>query len=336
MVKVVRCSVSHERRCFFANYEQAGEERPRAFQFHGHPVRCESYRTGGWWGWILFILIVLGLGVVTAGQSAVTENERLPQPASQWRISTTVNYSSGHYGTDETTTILYTPLTIKRLFKDGDISLSIPYVRVSGTGAVRLVGGTGTRTSNVTGNEVSGSGSGGKKKPGDSPLSSKTTDSGLGDMILRGRYYLIEERGSVPLVALIARIKFPTADADRGLGTGEFDEGVGAELTKSLGERWVAYLDGGYNWIGDAPGTNFNNQWWYDLGVGHDLTDKLHLSLFYEEYRALVDNVNNARDVLMAADYTAGSGVHMTGSFLVGLSNGAPNYGVNGGIRFQF
>ena len=332
MVKVGRSSVSQVRRCVSADEQRQDRDRSQTVRSCDNSVRCELYRTGGWWGWVLFILIVGGMGTVSVGQTAVTEDERLPQPTSQWRMSMTVNYSSGHYGTDEKTTILYVPLTIKRLFKDGDISLSIPYVRISGTGAARLVGGRGTRSSNVTGNEEAGGG----KKPGDNPSSSRTTDSGLGDVILRGRYYLIEERGSVPLVALIARIKFPTADADRGLGTGEFDEGVGAELTKRLSERWLAYLDGGYNWIGDAPGANFNNQWWYDLGVGHDFTDNLHLSLFYEEYRALVDDVNNSRDVLMAVDYTAGTGVHMTGSFLVGLSNGAPNYGVNGGIRFQF
>jgi hypothetical protein len=300
-----------------------------------NPVGCAGDSTGRCRAWVLLLPVLFAIVAMGVEPSAGAEDERLPQPASQWRLSTTVNYSSGNYRTDEKTTILYIPLTIKRLFNDGDISLSIPYVRISGTGAVRVVGGVPTKTSSVSG-RAAGGGSGGGKKPGDSPLSSNTTDSGLGDVILRGRYYLIEERGIVPLVALTGRIKFPTADADHGLGTGEFDEGVGAELTKSLGERWLAYLDGGYNWIGDAPGTNFNNQWWYDVGVGHDLTDYLHLSLFYEEYRALVDRVNNARDLLMAADYTAGSGVHLTGSLLVGLSNGAPDYGVSGGIRFYF
>jgi len=44
--------------------------------------------------------------------------------------------------------------------------------------------------------------------------------------------------------------------------------------------------------IGDAPDTNFNNEWWYDV------TDHLHMSLFYEEYRAPVETVSNARDLL--------------------------------------
>jgi hypothetical protein len=249
-----------------------------------------------------------------------------------------VNYSSGSYGTDSRTNILYAPMTVRRIFRDGDISLTIPFVSISGTGAVRLVGGAPTRTGSATaspaGALASGAGSG--KGPGASPLSSSTTDSGLGDIILRGRYYLIEESGMVPLVAITGRVKLPTADADRGLGTGEFDEGAGVELTKRLADRWLTYLAGGYNIIGDAPGTNFNNQWWYDVGIGHDVTDNLHMSVFYEEYRALVDTVNNARDLLTLASYAVDDTVHLTGSLLVGLSNGAPNYGLGGGVRFRF
>ncbi len=281
------------------------------------------------------VLAVLATG--TADWAAAIEDDQQPQPTPQWRVSATVNYSSGSYGTDSRTNILYAPMTVRRMFRDGDVSLTIPIVSISGTGSVRLVGGTPTRTSTTaspTGSVAAVSGGG--KGPGSRPLSSSTTDSGLGDMILRGRYYLVEESAILPLVAITGRIKLPTADANRGLGTGEFDEGVGMELTKGLGDRWLAYLDGGYNIIGDAPGTNFNNQWWYDVGIGYDVTDNLHMSVFYEEYRALVNTVSNARDLLALTNYIVSDAVHLTGSLLVGLSNGAPNYGMGVGVRFRF
>ena len=286
--------------------------------------------------------VLLGTGLFLLGAGTVdrtaAEVEGPPQPTPQWRVSTTVNYSSGSYGADSRTNILYAPMTVRRVFRDGDLSLTIPFVSISGTGAVRLVGGMPTRTGSaaVSPTAALAGGAGRGKGPGATPLSSATTDSGLGDVILRGRYYLIEESAVMPLVAVTGRVKLPTADADLGLGTGEFDEGAGLELTKSLGDRWLAYLDGGYNLIGDAPGTNFNNQWWYDIGVGYDVTDNLHMSLFYEEYRALVNTVNNARDLLALTNYIVNDTVHLTGSLLVGLSNGAPNYGFGGGIRFRF
>ncbi|HMS84705.1 MAG TPA: transporter [Nitrospira sp.] len=284
-------------------------------------------------------LLCMGEGM--GGWAIGAEDEGSPKPASPWRVSATVNYSSGSYGTESRTNILYAPLTIRRVFQKGDVSVTIPFVSISGTGAVRLVDGVPTRTGNVSGatgaTAGTGSGRGGRgKSPGASPLSSTTTDSGLGDIILRGRYYLIEESTILPLVALTGRIKFPTADADRGLGTGEFDEGVGVELTKSFFDRWQAFLDGGYIFIGDAPDTNFNNRWWYDIGLGYDITDTLHVSLLYEEYRTLVNTVNNARDVLALANYVVTDRVRVTGSALAGLSNGAPNYGLGAGVTVRF
>lgn len=290
-------------------------------------------RVGMW----LMVAALSVLGGGTVGWAASGEVEGPPKPSPQWRVSATVNYSSGSYGTDSKTNIVYAPMTVRRIFRDGDVSLTIPFVSISGTGAVRLVGGVPTRTGNPTASAVGAlTGSGRGKNPGATPLSSATTDSGLGDIILRGRYYLIEEGTILPLVALTGKIKFPTADADRGLGTGEFDEGFGIELTKRLSERWLAYLDGGYTFIGDAPNTDFNNRWWYDIGLGYDVTDEFHVSVFYEEYRALVNTVNNARDLLALAHYVVNDTVRVTGSALVGLSNGAPNYGVGGGIRLQF
>jgi hypothetical protein len=298
-------------------------------------VRCVRYRIRV----RIVLLVVLALiGEGSTGWAVAAEAEGPPPPPPQWRVSATVNYSSGSYGTDSKTNIVYAPMTIRRLFRDGDVSLTIPFISITGTGAVRLVGGVPTRTGSGTGTTaaLAGAGGGRGKGPGDSPLTSATTDSGLGDIILRGRYYLIEESTILPLVALIGKIKFPTADADRGLGTGEFDEGVGVELTKSLSDRWLAYLDGGYTFIGDAPGTDFRNQWWYDVGIGYNVTDNLHMSVFYEEYRALVNTVNNARDLLALANYIVNDMVRVTGSALVGLSNGAPNYGFGVGVRLQF
>ncbi len=289
-----------------------------------------------WWGILGVVLLCLVDSAI--GGTAAGEDEEAPKPSPPWRVSATAFYSSGTYGGDSRTNILYAPLTLRRVFQDGDLSLTIPFVSISGTGSVRLVGGVPTRTDTVGGGSsgTGGGGAGRGKSPGALPLGASSTDGGVGDLILRGRYYVAEEGGILPLVAVTGRLKLPTADADRGLGTGEFDEGAGLELTKTIADRWVAYLDGGYNIIGDAPGTNFNNQWWYDVGIGHDVTNDLHLSVFYEEYRALVNSVNNARDLLVIGNYILDERLHVNTSLLVGLSNGAPQYGVSAGVRVRF
>ena len=95
-------------------------------------------------------------------------------------------------------------------------------------------------------------------------------------------------------------------------------------------------MDGGYTFIGDPDGVNFRNRWWYDIGAGYDVNQKLNLSLYYEEYRAVVTTVNNARDLFFTALFKPTSEIRGSGSLLVGLSNGAPNYGLTAGFSYRF
>lgn len=268
----------------------------------------------------------------------------------RWQVGVAPSYFSGNYGTDTTTTITYLPLIIRRLFQDGDISLTVPYVSITSNGAVTLVGGVPNRTSKsgTSGNGNSGSGGSGsgggggqgqgsskEKRPGN-VLPSKTTDSGIGDLVLRARYYVIEERAYLPLVAATGRVKFPTADESRGLGTGQFDEGVGLEFSKQLTEQIIGFADVGYTIIGKPDNVPLRNQWNYALGVGYSFTRNLLGSVYYEEYRALISGLQNPRDLLFTVNYKATSAFRMNASLQVGLSSGAPDYGLTGGVSYRF
>jgi hypothetical protein len=252
----------------------------------------------------------------------------------RWQASVLPTYTAGNYGTATTTTSLYVPLTVRRLFAYGDVALVIPYVSVTSNGSVTLVGGVPNRTSR-TGLTGSGVGTDTDKRPGN-VLPFATHEDGLGDIILRGRYSVVEERGFLPLIAVMARLKIPTADADRGLGTGEFDKGFGMEFTKQLGERLVSFVDVAYTFTGKPERVALRNQWNYDLGLGYYFTGKLLGSIYYEEYRALLDGLSNPRDLLFAMNYRATSTFRMTASVLVGLSSGAPVYGLTGGVTYRF
>ncbi len=315
----------------------------------GREFRCMAAIAG---------VLVLLVDAVT-GVAAEQKND---QRASDWQVSFSPTYSSGKYGTDTTTDITYLPLSIRRLFDDGDLTLTIPYICISSTGAVTLLSGVPNRISSSgrSGSGSSGSGSSGSgssgpgggipvgisggssgrgsgrgKSPGNvEPTAS--TDCGIGDLILRGRYYLVDERDWVPTIAVTGRIKFPTADERRGLGTGEFDEGFGIEMNKTLVGNWVGFLDFGYTFIGDPPGVDLQNQWYYDVGVGYNATKNLLLSAYYEEYRALIPTLSNPRDLLFALNYKATAALRFNASLLVGLSDGAPAYGLTGGIAWRF
>jgi Putative MetA-pathway of phenol degradation len=286
--------------------------------------------------------VVSGAGLAMASPADKTDSgAALPSSERNWQIGFNPSYSSGNYGTNTTSSFLYAPLSLRRFFKDGDVSLVIPFVTVTTAGGATLVGGQPTQT--VPESCFSNSGQG---KPEDRPecqalfsggaQSQKVTNSGLGDIILRGRYYIVEENGWTPLVAITGRLKLPTADESKGLGTGKMDEGVGAEVSKLLGDNWITFIDGGFNIIGRPEGRNLRNQWWYDIGGGYYFSKNLLGSVYFEEYRSLVSGAQNIRDVFFGMSYRASSEWRFNGGVAVGLSNGAPDHVFTVGTSYRF
>jgi outer membrane putative beta-barrel porin/alpha-amylase len=259
-----------------------------------------------WAGVILFLLAAFP----PAGWSA----------DEKWQTGLSATYTTGDYGTNSRTNILYVPFSLRRLFADGDLTLTIPYIRITSNGNVTLIGGVPNRTGRLR----------------TARTTARVTESGLGDMILQGRYYILDERKFLPTIALTARVKAPTADADKGLGTGEWDEGVGAEVSKKFGEQWIGFFDLGYTVIGKPAGVTLRNQWNYDVGLGYYLTQALLASLYYEEWTAVVPGTPNPRDLLFSIFYKASSAVRFNLALEKGLSDGAPNVGITGGASFRF
>jgi hypothetical protein len=295
---------------------------------------------GKWAKALVGVVVVIGLS--GTGGYAADKTDLGPPPSEQnWQVGFTPSYSSGNYGTNTTSSFFYAPISIRRFFKDGDVALVIPFVTVTTAGGATLVGGQPTQT--VPESCFSNSGQG---KPEDRPecqglfsggaQGQKVTNSGLGDIILRGRYYIVEEKDWIPLVAVTGRLKLPTADESQGLGTGKMDEGVGAEISKRLGDNWITFLDGGFNIIGRPDDRNLRNQWWYDVGGGYYFTKDLLGSVYFEEYRSLVSGVQNIRDVFFGMNYRASSAWRFNGGAALGLSNGAPDYTLSIGTSYRF
>lgn len=252
----------------------------------------------------------------------------------QWQFGSAPTLSSGTYGTDTRTEILHTPITVRRLLSDGDVTFVFPFMCVWGDAGVTVVNGSPVRQQRIANAAPSARAGRTASIPG------SARRCGMGDLVVRGRYYLIDERGWAPTIAVRGHVKAPTASAERGLGTGRPDEGVGLEVSRTI-RRTTAMIDGGYTLIGKPEGVEYNNAWWYDVGLGQDLTrgrtnGGINLSVFFEEYRSIVPGLESARDVLATVSLTGAAGwrVQVSGEF--GLSDGAPDHGVTFGASRRF
>jgi hypothetical protein len=238
-----------------------------------------------------------------------------------WKVSGSFNYDTGDYGTGTDTTSIYMPLTLTRYFERGDIGMTIPYIYQESSSLVTSVGGVPSKI----------------RKQTTTTTLTTTSNDGIGDIIFRGHYYLFEESRKHPLdVSLLGKIKTPTADDTKGLGTGEFDETFGVELNKHLAEKWNVFTDLSYTFIGSPPGTPLNDQVTWDLGASYDIRPDLTGSLSYEYRTALTDDGTDPQTVYANLDYKLTKVVRIFGGLLLGLSDGSPDVGISLGSSIRF
>ena len=82
---------------------------------------------------------VLAFALLAAPPAAQAQTER-------WQFGSTPTFSSGRYGTDTRTEVVYTPITARRLFDAGDVTFVVPFTCIRGNGAVTVVSGAPVRT----------------------------------------------------------------------------------------------------------------------------------------------------------------------------------------------
>src|SRR5437899_11701427 len=205
---------------------------------------------------------VMGVALVLLGAVPV-----LAQDEPRISFSTTVDYSVGDYGTGKDTTLLYVPFTLGvRPFDRFWLSVTVPYLYQTGQNIVLTGGGVAVK---------------GKKSNGKltSPTTS-TTESGLGDVLAKASLILVEEKDFIPEITPYFKVKFPTADKDRGLGTGEFDETLGVDVSKLLVGSLSGYLTLAYTFIGEPPGTTLHDSFGWSVGATYAVAQPFAIFAF--------------------------------------------------------
>ena len=240
----------------------------------------------------------------------------------RWSFSTSVNYSVGDYGTDSDTTIVYIPFTLGvRPVERLSISLTVPYIYLSSDDVVVTGGGVAVR----------------KRGGGTSvPSRRSTSESGIGDILLKASFIAVEESDLIPEIAPYLKTKFPTADEDRGLGTGEFDETIGVDLSKRLMERLFGYLTLAYTFIGDPPGTELRNSFGWSVGAAYAVTPRLPVFAFLDGATAISPGQSDPIELRAGAEYRLTKALKLTGSVTRGLTDGAADWGLGAGLALRF
>jgi len=234
----------------------------------------------------------------------------------RFRVTTGVEYSTGDYGGSQSIDEWYVPLTAKYLTGPWVLRLTVPYIEVKAP----------------TGTVVTGGGGGEVVVPGSGP---RKTEEGLGDIIAGATYrdVLKTERSADLAVDLTGKVKFGTADEDKGLGTGENDYTVQTDVYKFI-DRFTPYATLGYRFRGDPPGANLDNGWLFTLGTLYEVSERLGWSLDYYFREASTDGSDDPQELTAALDYRFNESHKLQTYAFKGLSDGSPDWGLGLMVTF--
>ena len=148
---------------------------------------------------------------------------------------------------------------------------------------------------------------------------------GFGDMTLNASYFILDESELLPHVAVKAGVKFPTADEDKGLGTGEFDYLFGMDMTKNIG-GWSLFGGVSYNILGDPDYYDLNNYVSGYVGVSSEVLPNFYASVELDASGAASDESDSEFSLGLELGYDFGTPGYLAAGVAKGLSDGSPDF----------
>jgi len=242
---------------------------------------------------IAFALLVLFNETVTADESIL-------------KMTTGAEYTTGDFGGTQSIDEWYVPFTTTYTADRYTFRLTVPYIRVTAPeGTVQTDGtilpGTGTRT----------------------------TESGIGDVIAGVSYRdaFNSEVTSGTAVDFTAKVKFGTADVNKGLGTGENDYTIQAELYNYY-DRLMSFGILGYKFRGDPPGINLSDSLLIFVGGNYRLTSSLKAGLDFYFQEALFSGIADQKELTAFLGYRLSNTQYLRGYLIQGFGDASPDWGV--------
>ena len=225
-------------------------------------------------------------------------------------VSVGAEYTSGKYGGANSTEITYLPVVLKYQLNDTSFRVTVPYLSVTSTGFVETELG------------VAGSGS-----------AQRTTESGLGDVVGAVTQTVVSDSDNKFFVDVTGKIKFPTAEANAGLGTGKADYMAQVGVWKDF-DRIATFGGAGYKVVGSPAGVALRNVLSGYFGASYKLAPAATASLIADVGQSAIVGRETKRLVTGELAYRVTDNVRIRGYVLKGFSTSSPDYG--GGVTLAY
>ncbi|MES1202013.1 MAG: hypothetical protein ABUS57_11265 [Pseudomonadota bacterium] len=257
-----------------------------------------------------------------------------PAQAEGWSFSTGADYTSGDYGEGQDTNIWIVPFGARFDGERWSLGITVPYVRLEGTGNIVAGAGAGGGSAGATGGGgplgVGGSGGllntglFGSSTPATTPPSPPTRieAEGLGDITLSlGVTPYIGDAGDRFSIGLDVRA--PTGDETKALGVGQTVGAISAEYAHPLWARAAIYGAVGYQRAFDTDADSITAS----VGAESYVSERMLLGVSASWAEARLDNQANQSQAELYAGFNANDHVRLVGYALAGLTDTSPDAG---------
>ena len=231
------------------------------------------------------------------------------------------DYSSGKFNLPTSTNISYIPYSLKYTEGPWSFRASSGYISFAGPkNLITAVEGAPL----VTDVELS---------PADRGRT--TRKSGFGDIYLSGTYALENPYSDDFFIDVTARVKLPTADENKGLGTGKFDYTIQTDVAYLIGNV-MPFATLGYRFVGKTSLFDLQNSFFASVGLSYFLTRDTSFGVSYEYRESATPGFNSPKEIFSYIDVQLNDHWGLNVYSVVGLNNTTTDYGLGTQIRYKF
>jgi hypothetical protein len=232
--------------------------------------------------------------------------------APRFRLGVGAEYTTGDYGGDESVDEFYVPVTGTLDFERVAFRVTVPFLSMRAPEFTTI------------------SGPDGQPIVGEGPI---VTESGLGDILASATVFdvLANSDGDFAL-DLTGKIKFGTADEEKGLGTGEQDYSLQADVFRFF-DKATLMGTAGYAFRGDPESYDLDDTLFGSVGASFAVSDAASIGAFFDFREASVPDSDSLQELSTWVSTRLGANGRAQFYVLAGFGDSSPDWG--GGLSFS-
>lgn len=229
-----------------------------------------------------------------------------PAAAPEIKLDTSVIYARGSYGLPTDTDIWMAQVSPTYETTDYRLQLAVPYIWLKGPASA--AGGVGA-------------------------TAASRSESGVGDVSVTGTWKLAPTDGWYTSVG--AKVKFPTADDAKGLGTGQTDAAFQFDAAKKFGDL-TPYATVGYQFLGRSALYPMKDGAFATVGVISPISDQAMFGIGGNWRQPTFTGGKSAEELMLFIQQKMSGSSHFQIFALHGFTDASPSFALGATLGWKW